>query len=66
MQRHTFADQRMKRLIQLGWFHLELPQAEYWFRCEEWPVGHLFEDVFDCRVGRFGAEQRRRYKLIPE
>jgi hypothetical protein len=64
MQRHTFADQRMKRFVKLGWFHLDLPQTEYWFGCEEWPVGHLFEDALDCRDGRCEAEQRRRYKLI--
>ena len=29
MQWHTFANQRMERLIQLGWFHLDVPQAEY-------------------------------------
>jgi hypothetical protein len=39
MQRHTFANQRMKRLIQLGWFHLDSPQTEYWFGCEERPAG---------------------------
>jgi hypothetical protein len=38
VQRHTFADQRMKRLVKLGWFHLGLPQAKYWFGCEERPV----------------------------
>jgi hypothetical protein len=27
MQGHTFADQRMKRLVQLGWFHLGLPDG---------------------------------------
>jgi hypothetical protein len=66
MQGHMFTDQRMKRLIQLGWFHLDLPQAKYWFGCEERPVGRLFGDALDCCAGRFGAEQRRRYKLIPE
>jgi hypothetical protein len=66
MQWHTFADQRMKRLIQLGWFHSELPQAEHWFGCEEWPVGHPFGNALDRCVGSFGVEQRRRYKLIPE
>jgi hypothetical protein len=66
MQRHTFTDQRMKRLVQLGWFHLDLPQVEYWFRCEEWPVGLPFGIALDCRAGRFGAEQLRQYKLIPE
>jgi hypothetical protein len=66
MQRHTLTDQRMKRLIELGWFHLGLPQEEYWFGCEERQVGPLSGDVFDCRAGRCGAEQRRRYKLIPE
>ena len=66
MQRHTFADQRMKRFVKLGWFHLGLPQADYWFGCEEWPVGHLFGNALGCRAGRFGVGQRRRYKLIPE
>jgi hypothetical protein len=56
----------MERLIQLGWFHLDVPQAEYWFGCEEWQLGHLFGDALDCGVGRFEAEQRRRYKLISE
>jgi hypothetical protein len=66
MQRHTFADQRMKRFVKLGWFHLDLPQAEYWFGCEQRLVSPLFGNALDCRAGRFGAEQRRRYKLIPE
>jgi hypothetical protein len=66
MQRHTFADQRMKRLVKLGWFHLGLPQAEYWFGREKSQIGHLFGNALDCRAGRFGAEQRRQYKLIPE
>jgi hypothetical protein len=56
----------MKRLVKLGWFHSGLPQAEHWFGCEEWPVGHPFRNVLDCRAGRFEAEQQRRYKLIPE
>jgi hypothetical protein len=55
MQRHTFADQRMKRLIQLGWFHLDSPQAEYWFRREEWVVGQPFWNALDYHAGRFGA-----------
>jgi hypothetical protein len=54
MQRHTFADQRMKRLIQFGWFHSDSPLAEYWFGCEEWPVGHLFGDALDCRAAALG------------
>jgi hypothetical protein len=66
MQRHTFADQRMKRFVKLGWFHLDFPLAEYWFGCEESPVGPRFGDAFDCRAGSFGADQRRRYKLTPE
>jgi hypothetical protein len=66
MQRHTFTDQRMKRLVKLGWFHLGLPQAEYWFGHEERQVGPLFGNALDCRSGRFGAEHRRRYKLISE
>jgi len=45
---------------------LDLPQAEYWLGREERQVGHLFWNALDCRTGRFGAEQRRRYKLIPE
>ncbi len=57
MQRHTFADQRMERLVKLGWFHLDIPQAEYWFRREEWPVGHPFGNALGCGAGRFGAEQ---------
>jgi hypothetical protein len=35
MQWHTFADQRTKRLIELRWFHLDLPQSEYWLIYEE-------------------------------
>jgi hypothetical protein len=66
MQRHTFADQRMKRLVQLGWFHLDIPQAEYWFGCEGRQIGPLFGKALDCLAARFVAEQRRRYKLIPE
>jgi hypothetical protein len=65
VQRHTFADQRMKRLVKLGWFHLYLPQAEYWFGCEERPVSRLFGNALECGAGRFGAEQLRQYKLIP-
>jgi hypothetical protein len=42
MQRHTFTDQRMKRLVQLGWFHSDTPQAEYWLGCEKRQVGRLF------------------------
>jgi CBS domain-containing protein len=34
MQRHTFADQRMKRFVQLGWFQLGLPRSNYWLVCE--------------------------------
>jgi hypothetical protein len=56
----------MKRFVKLGWFHLDLPQAEYWLGREERPVCPLFGDASDCRAGRFEAEQRRRYKLIPE
>jgi hypothetical protein len=37
----------MERLVQLGWFHLDLPQAEYWFGREERPVGRLFWNAFD-------------------
>ena len=66
MQRHTFTDQRMKRLVQLGRFQLDLPREEYWFGCEERQIARLFGNALDCRAGRFGAEQRRRYKLIPE
>jgi hypothetical protein len=55
MQRHTFAYQRMKRLIKLGWFHLEFPQAEYWFGREEWVVGQPFWNALDCGAGRFGG-----------
>src|ERR1035437_8956957 len=47
VQGHAFADQRMKRLIKLGWFHLDLPQEKYWFGCEERPVGRLFGDALD-------------------
>jgi hypothetical protein len=54
MQRHTFADQRMKRLVKLGWFHLDVPQLKYWFGCEEWPVGPDFWNALDCRAGRIG------------
>jgi hypothetical protein len=35
MQGHTFADQRMKRLVKLGWFHGDSPQAEYLFGRKE-------------------------------
>jgi hypothetical protein len=56
----------MKRLVKLGWFHLGLPQAEYRFGRGEWVVGQPFWNAFDYRAGSFGAEQRRRYKLIPE
>jgi hypothetical protein len=66
MQRHTFADQRMKRFVKLGWFHLDLPQVEYWLGCDEWPVGHPFGNALGCRAGGFAAKQQRRYKLIPE
>ena len=66
MQGHTLADQRMKRLVQLGRFHLDLPREEYWFGCEERQIARLFGNALDCRAGRFGAEQRRQYKLIPE
>jgi hypothetical protein len=66
MQRHTFADQRMKRLVKLGWFHLGLPQTEYRFGRGEWVVGQPFWNAFDYRAGSFGAKQRRRYKLIAE
>ena len=66
VQRYTFADQRMKRLVKLGWFHLDLPQAEYWFGREERHVGLLFGNTPDCHAGLFGAEQRRQYKLISE
>jgi len=45
---------------------LGLPQAEYWFGREKSQIGHLFGNALDCRAGRFGAEQRRQYKLIPE
>jgi len=45
---------------------LDLPQSEYWFGCEESEVGPLYVNALDCRGGRFGAEQRRQYKLIPE
>jgi len=45
---------------------LDLPQSEYWFGCEERLVGCLFENALDSGAGRFGAEQLRRYKLIPE
>jgi hypothetical protein len=65
-KRHTFTDQRMKRLVELRWFHSDLPQAEYWFGCEERLVGRLFGNALDSGAGRFGAEQLRRYKLIPE
>jgi hypothetical protein len=34
MQRHTFADQRMKRLVKLGWFHDWILSDE-----EEWISG---------------------------
>jgi hypothetical protein len=66
VQRHTFADQRMKRLVELRWFHLDLPQSECWFGCEESQVGPLYVIALDCRIDRLGMESRRQYKLIPE
>jgi hypothetical protein len=66
VQRHTFADQRMERLVKLGWFHLDLPQSEYWFGRGESQVGPLYVIALDCRFDRLGKEQRRQYKLIPE
>ncbi len=66
VQRHTFTDQRMKRLVKLGWFHLDLPQSEYRFGREESQVGPLYVIALHCRIDRLGKEQRRQYKLIPE
>ena len=66
VQRHAFTYERMERFVELGWFHLDLPQSEYWFGCEERLVSRLFGNALDSGAGHFGAEQLRRYKLIPE
>jgi len=40
--------------------------ASTYIGCEERLVGRLFGNALDSGAGRFGAEQLRRYKLIPE
>jgi hypothetical protein len=43
MQGHTLTDQRMKRLVQPGWFHLDLPQREMLIGLRRCAAGHRKE-----------------------